>query len=183
MPVLLWGVLAIAVILGGIWIVARRAMSPVPPLPPDVELATTYLQRSSRWSLGVGVPLSAVAAGIILFYGPDAVYDNDNIRLVFTLLLLVILMVLAWSTVWVKMRAERDPSLVDERDQAILGRAPAVQGIAVILTLAAWMIGLVEHFHSAGAVPLFYLYLIFWSCLIVNLMALPIGILIGYRRQ
>ncbi len=45
------------------------------------------------------------------------------------------------------------------------------------------MIGLVEHFHSAGAVPLFYMYLIFWSCLIVNLMALPIGILIGYRRQ
>jgi len=152
MPVLLWGVLAMAVVLGGIWIVARRAMSPVPPLPPDVELATTYLQRSSRWYLGVGVPLSAVAAGIILFYGPETVYDDDNIRLLFTLLLLVILMVLAWSTVWVEVRAERVP-------------------------------GLVEHFHSAGAVPLFYMYLIFWSCLIVNLMALPIGILIGYRRQ
>ncbi|MFC1661011.1 hypothetical protein ACFL3S_06100 [Gemmatimonadota bacterium] len=183
MPILIWGVLALAVGFIGLWVMARRAMPPAPPLPPDVELGATPLQRAARWGLGVGLFLAACAAVVIVWYGPETTYDDDNIRLAFTFLLLAVLVSLVVSTSWIVVRARRDKSLMDERDRAILDRAPAVQGIAVILTLAVWMIGLVEHFRPVGAIPTYYMYLVFWCCLLVHLMGLPLGILIGYRRR
>jgi hypothetical protein len=131
----------------------------------------------------VGLFLAACAAGVLLIYGPDTTYDNDNVRMVFTLLLLAVVFVLAAGSVQLKIRAGRDTGLIDERDQAILDRAPATQGTATILTLAVWVVGLTERFHEPGAVPLFYVMLLFWSCLVVHLLGLPLGVLIGYRRR
>lgn len=51
-----------------------------------------------------------------------------------------------------------------------------------LLMVAVWTIALREGFAEAGAVPLYYLYPLFWSCVAVYLIGLPLGILLGYRR-
>jgi hypothetical protein len=51
------------------------------------------------------------------------------------------------------------------------------------VTLALWVVGLQQAFWGVGAVPMVYLYLIFWSMLIVKSLALPLGVAIGYRRS
>ena len=115
--------------------------------------------------------------------GPQRWYDDDTIRLTVTALLLAVLVVVAGATAWLGAQAKREDGILDERDKDILARAPAVQGVAMLLTLAVWVVGLTEHFHEAGAVPHFYLYLIFWSCVLVDALGLPLGVLIGYRRR
>jgi len=183
MPILLWGVLA--VLAGGlaIWIVALKARPTRPPLPPDTEFPATPLQRVARWSVGSGLLLGLVAAALVVVNGPQKWYDDDTIRITFTLLLLAVLGIFGAASAWIRSQAGRDDGALDERDKAILDRAPAVQAVAMLVTLAIWIIGLAEHFHDAGTVPLFYLYLIFWSCLLVNVLGLPVGVLVGYRRR
>ncbi len=182
MSVILWGILALVVGFAALWLKARLAMPPREPLPPDVELPVTPLQRAARLSLGAGLVLTAAAAGVVLVNGPEVTYADDGVRLLFTALLVAVIVVLGAPS-WVKARAARNPGLLDERDRAILDRAPAVQGVGTLLTLGVWTAGLVERFHGSGAVPLFYVILLFWSCLVVYLLALPIGILAGYRRS
>lgn len=182
MSVIMWAVLALLGGLGVVWIGTRRALPAREPLPEGVELPPTLVQRLSWWSLGVGLVLSAGAAAVVVANGPDRTYGDDGVRLLFTGLVLAAVVVVGGATMWGKQRALKAGGF-DERDEAILARAPAAQGGAMLVTLAIWVIGLTERFHAAGAVPVFYLYLLFWSCLLVNLMALPVGVLAGYRRS
>ena len=183
MPILLWGVLAIAAGIFVMWIVGLMTRPKRPPLPPGTEFPATPLQKVAGWSLGVGLLLGLAAAAIVVVNGPQRWYDDDAIRITVTMLLLAVLMIVAGASSWLGAQAKREDGVLDERDKAILERAPAVQGVAMLLTLAVWMVGLIEHFHEAGAVPLLYLYLVFWSCLLVDVLALPLGVLIGYRRR
>ena len=182
MSALAWPVLALVAGLGVIWIGVRRGMPRREPLPDGVVLPTTLVQRVSGWALLAGLLLSAGAAGVVVANGPDRTYAEDGVRLLFTLLVLAAVFVVGGVAIWLG-RQGRDTSELDERDRAILARAPAVQGGAMLVTLAVWVIGLMERFHDAGAVPVFYLNLVFWSCLLVNLLALPVGVLAGYRRS
>jgi hypothetical protein len=118
----------------------------------------------------------------VIVHGADRTYTDDGARWLFTALVLAAVAVAGGADIWVKQKA-RVGKLLDERDEAILARAPRAQSVAVLLTLAVWVIGLTEQFRGAGGVPVFYLYLLFWSCLLVNLLALPVGILAGYRRS
>ncbi len=52
--------------------------------------------------------------------------------------------------------------------------------LAALLVLAAWMISLTERFRAEGAVPVVYLYWIFGSVILTNIIAQAIGILLGY---
>ena len=183
MTVLLWAILALVVGLAVIMVATWRAAPSRPPLPPDMALPATPLQRASAWSLAVGLLLAAGAAGIVIAYGSETTYRNDTIRLTFTFLLLASLITVAAATGWVANRARTDSSVVDERDRTIVDRAYKVQGAAMLLTLAVWIVGLTERFHGAGAVPTFYLFLVFWSCVIVHMLAVPVGVLLGYRRR
>ena len=58
-----------------------------------------------------------------------------------------------------------------------------VRRVDLIVTLAAWMIGLGEAFQSTHLVPSSFIYLIFWSCVLVSLIAMLAGVVIGYRRS
>jgi hypothetical protein len=55
--------------------------------------------------------------------------------------------------------------------------------VAVLVTVAIWMVGLQERYSEAGAVPVVWLMLVFWSCVVASVLALPLGILLGYRRS
>jgi hypothetical protein len=140
------------------------------------------MQRVARWSIGAGSVLTAAAVALVILNGPSATYESDAMRVVFTLLLIVILAVVGAANIWLKGQAARDDGLLDERDKVIFRQAPAVQAIGMLVTQAIWTIGLAESFHRVGSVPLFYVYLMFWSALVVNMLGLPIGILVGYRR-
>jgi len=183
MSAILWGILAILVAFAGLAALTWLRRPKLPPLEPGTELPATPLQRLARWGLLLGA-LPGIAIGVMLFrYGAQTIYDDDGLRAVFTALLLLIIAVFL-VVVWrLKTWVTRVDGTLDERDRAILAGAPRLQSAAMLVTLAAWMIGLIERFHSAGAVPLVYLYLIFWSCWAVSLLAFPLGILLGYRRQ
>jgi hypothetical protein len=183
MPVVLWGILALAAGLATLALATRLAGPKTSPLPTDVTLSPTPLQRLSRAGLAAGALLAAGAAALLAAYGPERLYQEDGPRLAFTLVLLAIAGVFLAVTVRLTTWARRTDGAFDERDRAILERAPAYQARAMLVTLAVWMVALVERFHGAGAVPIFYLYLVFWSCWVVDLLALPVGVLAGYRRR
>lgn len=187
MSAILWAILAIAAGLFVLTALTWLRRPRMPALEPGTEFPPTPLQRLARWGLVLGALPGLAAVGMVLHYGAQTIYDDDHLRMGFTLLLLAIVAVFLVVTVrlrnWVVRRDGAGNGGLDERDRAILGRAPSLQSAAMLVTLAAWMIGLVEHFHTAGAVPVFYLYLIFWSCWAVSLLAFPLGILLGYRRS
>lgn len=183
MSVVLWGVLALAGGFVALWIAARMARPTAAPLPANTEFPPTPMQKVARWSIGIGALLAATAAALVVANGARATFESDTLRLTFTLILVAVLGVVGAATVWLRRQVTREDGLLDERDRTILGRAPAAQAIGMVVTLAIWTVGLAEHFHDAGAVPVFYLYLVFWSCVVVDLLALPVGILLGYRRS
>jgi hypothetical protein len=89
-----------------------------------------------------------------------------------------------WCFVLVGVWAAQESGKLDERDRAILARAPAGVGGAMMVVMAVWMIALTEGFRPAGGqMPTYFLYLIFWSCVMVNAMAHIGGVLIAYRRS
>lgn len=71
----------------------------------------------------------------------------------------------------------------DERDFRVVERAPRVQSVAMILTLAVWLVFLTLRYHDSGAIPMAFLYLIFFSALIAYTLGLSLGVLLGYRRM
>jgi hypothetical protein len=77
---------------------------------------------------------------------------------------------------------DRDDALVDERDLVILNRSGAGVGGAMMAVMAVWMIALVEAYNDTGMVPSYYLYLVFWSLVMTNVIASLAGILLAYRR-
>ncbi|HSM60928.1 MAG TPA: hypothetical protein VK849_09035, partial [Longimicrobiales bacterium] len=166
-----------------LWIVARMARPSIPPLPPDTELPATPLQKIARWSIALGTLLAMAATALVVVNGAEATFETHTLRITFTLLLVGIIGLAGAPTIWLKAQGSREDGALDERDKAILDRAPAMQAVGMLVTLAIWIVGLAERFHDAGAVPVFYLYLIFWSCVVVDLLGLPVGVLAGYRRR
>ena len=77
----------------------------------------------------------------------------------------------------------RKPSQLDERDRLILERSGRVQWVAVIFSLAAWMITLTEVFQEQRQVPVVFLTLIFISTIVISVLAQSFGILLGYWRM
>jgi hypothetical protein len=184
MWIIVWGVLAIGAGLIVVVLKARRELRRPPDLklPPGEVLGTTALQRLARRYLWLGCVPVAVASGIVVWAGPQTFYERDPVRITVTMLLLAALFVLAGFAIQAGAWSRRQAGPLDERDRDILEKAPKLEGGAMLITLALWVVGLQQTFWGAGAVPLAYLYLVFWSLLMVKSLALPIGVLIGYRR-
>ena len=168
MSILGWGIAAVVAGMGVIAIGVRFIAAKHPGPPLDEPLPTTLLQRTAR---------------LVLRFGPQRVLEDDPVRISFTVLLVLILVVFAWLTLRVMVWVRREDGTLDERDRAILSGSQGLRSVAILMTLVVWMIGLQESFWAQGAVPIYYLNLVFWSCLVVSLLAFPLGILAGYRRQ
>jgi hypothetical protein len=184
MWVILWGVLALGAGLIALVLQARRELHHRRDLelPPGEVLGTTALQRQARRYLWLGSVPVVAASGIVVWAGPQTFYGSDPVRITVTMLLLAALFVLAGFAIQARAWSRRQAGPLDERDRDILEKAPKLEGGAMLITLALWVVGLQQTFWGAGAVPLVYLYLVFWSLLMVKSLALPIGVLIGYRR-
>ena len=77
----------------------------------------------------------------------------------------------------------RKPTQLDERDRLIVLQTGRVQYLAVIFSLAAWMISLTEIYQESRQVPVVFLNLIFISTIIITILAQSFGILLGYWRM
>jgi len=183
MSIQIWGIAAVvaglAVIALGVRFVTARDEGP----PLDEPLPATRLQTLSRRGMLIGGILAMAMVALVLYFGPERWYEDDPVRIAFTLLLVMILAVFGFLTLRVGTWVRRDDGTLDERDHEILNGSQGLRSAAILITLVIWLIGLQETFRAEGAVPIAYLYLVFWSCLVVSLLAFPLGILVGYRRQ
>jgi hypothetical protein len=159
----------------------RAALSP----EERVEMASTPmppLQRRASWSLLIGAVTLGVITAILMSEGAAAYWENDKLRM--TVVLIFIGGLAAYvSVLLVPILVGRREGGLDERDRAILGRAPNIQSGIMLVALAAWLTALPEMFHDEGAVPIVYLYLMFGSIVIATIIGQSLGILLGYWME
>ena len=134
------------------------------------------LQKRALYGVIFGVVWAiAIIAVFILMGGVTAFDENGTFRLIMDGIWiggLIVYLVLFYPMV-------KKPTRVDERDKLILDRSPRTQWLAIIFTLVAWVIGLTEGYRSQG-IPTVFMYLMFFSVLIVSSIAQCVGILLGY---
>ena len=151
--------------------------------PTDrAEIAATpmpSLQKRATWGFAIGVVAFAVISWLLTTRGAMEYWDNDSLRLTVLGIFMVGLLGCVGVTTLPLIQPEIRKRL-DERDQAVLARAPRAQPVLMILGLAAWLIPLTQKFHDEGAVPVVYLYLIFGSMILLMVIGEALGILLGY---
>jgi hypothetical protein len=173
-------IIVAATLLVGGFLFIKQVMADRPPAGAE-PVPPTVLQRTAIWGCVTGLVIIGAAAWMLIANGPETVYDDDTMRLQFTGIVLTGLALFAMFFIGIHVMLTRRAKL-DERDLAVLSRAPIVQGALMMVTLAAWTIGLQETFRGQPGVPVTYLHLMFWSCIAANMIAWPIGILLGYRK-
>jgi hypothetical protein len=180
MNVLIWSLVAVG---GGLAaaIITARTVSRV--LVPTPDLPSSPLQNRARWSLGLAAPVLLALVVLLMVAGPEATFDDGQLRALFFVLALTGMLALSGGVLQLRLQARSDAARLDELDRTILNLAPAVQALGTLVTLTLGTIGLVEQFYAAGTVPLPYLLLLFWSCVLMFFVGLPVGILVGYRSQ
>ena len=138
------------------------------------------LQKRAIYSLVAGVVLAAAVVIVLVIQGDVAeFFDGLNSRLVLYAAVVgvpLIYLILVHVTL-------RKPTQIDERDKLILEKSRSVQYLFIILSLAAWTIGLTEVYSDTRQIPVEYLNLITMSILIISPLAQSIGIVMGYRRM
>jgi uncharacterized membrane protein len=136
------------------------------------------LQKRAWWGLGVGLAFTIAFVLVFVLMGGVETFDTDQ---TFRIIINVI-----WIGGLVAHLVIMDftlrKAIVDERDKMIRDRAPRIQWIVVIFTLAAWVIGLNEVYQETSLIPATYLYVMFMSVLVASWLALSLGIIIGYWR-
>jgi len=134
-----------------------------------------------RALLGFIIILATLGAAFVMVsnVGAEIYFNDDTIRL--TVVAIFIAGLLAYTLVVpVSLLGMKSKGTLDELDEKVLAKAPSFQSAAMLIAYAAWAIYLTEAFHAAGDVPLVYLYLIFGTMVLANLLGHAGGILAGY---
>ena len=141
------------------------------------------LQKRALISLLFGLVWTALLVVLFVVRGGVETFTTDTTtRLLLSALIVGLL--LSTGVLGVAWKARIGHGVdVDERDLAIMKRAPHVQLIAVMLTMAAWVIGLTETYWDMGSIPIMWPYLMMFSTLIASTLAQSLGVLIGYRKS
>jgi hypothetical protein len=183
-----WVVAAVLVALAFTALAARAALSRREPRAAGVgedvggDLPPTPLQRVAWWTLAAGIVFAAAVVGALATFGVRRFLEDAGVRLPVTGLMLATI-ASSLAPMILARRGVKSGALVDERDLEILGRAPRVQGGAVLVCQALWTAAFMEVFRTEGTVPMAFVVVACWSCFVVHALALPVGILLGYRRR
>jgi hypothetical protein len=138
------------------------------------------LQKRAVLCLGIGLVFVIALAVVFILESDVTAFENDEtLRWFFYAALIGIPLT---YLILIDMTL-RQPTQLDERDRSIMEKSGRVQWLAVILSLAAWMIVLTEVYREQRQVPVVYLTLIFISTLIISVLAQSLGILLGYWRM
>ena len=138
------------------------------------------LQKRASYSLIVGLILTA-ALIIVFVIKQDVTSFNEDLS--FRLIVYALWVGVPVASLILIGLFFRKPGQVDERDRLIMERASKTQLLAVIFSLAVWIITLTEVYWEQGQIPIVFLTLIFISTLIVMTLSQSLGILIGYWRE
>ncbi|MFC1906634.1 hypothetical protein ACFLW8_00910 [Chloroflexota bacterium] len=138
------------------------------------------LQKRALFSLVIGVVFTIALILIFIVKGDVTTFDDD---LGFRFIVYALWVGVPLAYLIAVNLTLRKPEQIDERDKLIMARAARVQLLAVILSMAAWVIVLTEVFWEGGQVPVVFLTLIMISTLVVSTLAQSFGILIGYWRN
>ena len=141
------------------------------------------LQKRAWLGLGIGVATSAAIITVLIMKGVTTFHEEEGTRLIVTALFLFGLFSWAVLLAPVFHWPGRGKRLFDERDEIIVRRALQVQLWAIIITMVVWSIALTEAYWGQGEIPIIFPYLMFFSIIIVNMLAQATGILIGYWRM
>jgi hypothetical protein len=144
----------------------------------EEDRSMTPLQKRALYSFIVGLMLTVALVVVLVVRGDVTALDREpGLRLIMYIALVgVPLAYLAMVNL-----SLRKPTQLDERDRLVLLKSGRVQWLAVVFSLAAWMIALTEVYRETRLVPSIFLTLIFVSTLIVSVLAQSLGILLGYR--
>ncbi|UCD24537.1 MAG: hypothetical protein JSW51_01060 [Gemmatimonadota bacterium] len=151
----------------------ERAEMAATPMPP--------LQKRAWWGLLVTLATLATITVILMNYGAAEYWENDTLRL--TVVGIFMAGLFGYVATLLLPQIKGDRRNLDERDRTVLNRAGTVQSGIVLIALAGWLITLTERFREQGAIPVVYLYLIFGSVVLVNLLGQSLGILLGYWME
>ncbi len=162
---------------------ASRRSLPALVLPEGESWPSTPVQRLAQRTLAAFSLCAVAAAAVVIHHGLEATWRDDIPRWTATGLVLAALVIFAAYSVQLARWMATDHGRCDERDRALVATAGSGQAPAMLVTLAAWMIALTERYHETHLVPSAALYAMFWSCLLVSIMALLVGVVIGYRRS
>lgn len=163
----------------GVWSVLRKSERG----NPQEKVPLSSLQKWAWGSLGVGVVVTVAILVILSTSGLSKIQNTPVLRVTVEILPVAGLLAYLINMANGLLRPVQGRVAIDERDKAILERASYAQAPAVIVSIAAWMIILTEAYWQTGQVPVVYLALVFWSCLLVAMMALPVAVLVGYWRS
>jgi hypothetical protein len=136
------------------------------------------LQKRAWWGLLVVVATLATISAILIDQGAATYWEDDSLRLTVVGIFIAGLFAYAGILLVTTLRGGRQK--LDERDRVVLSRAGTIQSGLVLIALAGWLITLAERFREQGAVPVVYLYLLFGSIVLINLLGQSLGILLGY---
>ena len=136
------------------------------------------LQKRAWWGLAVTLATLAIITVILMNQGAAAYWEDDSLRLTVVGIFMAGLFGYVVTFLAPLIRGNRHK--LDERDRMVLSRAGAVQSGLVLIALAGWLITLTERFREQGAIPVVYLYLLFGSIVLINLIGQSLGILLGY---
>ncbi len=137
------------------------------------------LQKRALFSLIIGIIFTIAIILVFTIKGGVDTFDEDQgYRIIIDVLWIGALM----ASLLMTGITFRKPGQLDERDKLIMVRAQKVQLLAIIFSLAAWVVSLPEIYRSEGQIPIAFLYLIYMSTLLVMTLSQSVGILIGYWR-
>ncbi|MFC2060609.1 hypothetical protein ACFLTZ_05950 [Chloroflexota bacterium] len=137
------------------------------------------LQKRALYSLVIGVVFATTLIVMFIAKGDVTTFDED---LGFRLIVYALWIGVPLAYLVIVNLTLRKPDQVDERDRLIMGKAPKVQLLAVILSLVVWTIALTEAYWDQGQIPVIFSYLMLISTLIISTLAQSIGILVGYWK-
>lgn len=159
-----------------------RRRLPAIELPDGEKLPRTHLQRYAVQTLLIITPLTLLAAAIVVYYGPEVWWESDPVRITFTLILIAALVAYLIFTLRIRALESRSDGSFDERDAAIFSGSYSGVGGSMMVVMAIWVIALTEAYVETHQVPTYFLTLIFWSCVMTNVIASVSGILLAYRQ-
>lgn len=177
---------AVAVLLAAILgvlsvLLALRALG-LPSSTTDERLPSAPLQRLGVSALASSLVPAVAAVWVILYAGIEGYGTRDAVRLLVQLLGAFSVIAAAGPVVVARRRAARGALRLDERDEQILAGAPVTQSWVVLTMIVLWSIALTELYWDAGAVPVGAVALLLWTTVMAWAIALPLGIIFGYRR-
>lgn len=153
------------------------------PAPAGERVPTAPLQRLAIAALASGGAPALATVAVLLYAGVDGYDARPAVRLLVQLLALVTIIAGAAPVIIARRRAAAGALLLDERDTHILATATVTQSWLLLGALVTWTLALTEHYWPVGAVPLGAVAVMGWTLLMLWALALPLGIVVGYRTR